>query len=285
MRRRTLTLALVLALAPGGLSVLAAPATPETSALSGARSADGAQAPGPQSPSPSRRPPLLVFAAASLTDALRAIGPEYTRETGQAVKLSFAASSTLARQIEAGAQADVFFSADTDWMDFLAAHHLIDPATRRNIVGNRLALIAPRNSRATIVIRKGFDLAAALGRTGRLSIAEPDSVPAGRYARDALRSLGVWQSVSDRLLPAENVRAALEYVARSEAPLGIVYETDALIEPRVRIVGFFPAASHAPITYPSAAVSGARPGAARFVRFLATPPAQRIFHKLGFRTP
>ena len=237
--------------------------------------------------------PLLVFAAASLTNALQEIGPLYTRRSGEAVTLSFAASSTLARQIAAGAPANVFFSADTDWMDFLASHHLIDPATRRDIVGNRLALIAPAESRVHLTIRKGFDLRGALGPAGRLAVAETESVPAGRYARDALRSLGVWSSVADRLVPGENVRAALEYVARGEAPLGIVYATDARIEPRVRIVGLFPADSHAPIDYPAAVVrtapggppSGRAPGGDRFVRFLVSPEAQRIFHKYGFAAP
>jgi len=263
MRRRLLLLGLVVA--PFAVGALAAPA---------------------------ERPPLLVFAAASLTNALQEIGRLYTQRSGQAVTFSFAASSTLARQIAAGAQAKVFFSADTDWMDFLDSHHLIDPATRRDVVGNRLALIAASGSPVKLTIRKGFDLAGALGPSGRLAIAEPESVPAGRYARDALRSLGVWPSLTGRLIPGENVRTALEYVARGEAPLGIVYETDALIEPRVRIVGFFPPSSHPPITYPAAVVAAANgrpPGpdatAGRFVRFLGSPEAQRIFHKYGFTHP
>ena len=236
----------------------------------------------------SRARPLLVFAAASLTNALQAIGALYTRETGQPVTFSFAASSTLARQISAGAQAEVFFSADVDWMDYLQSLRLIVPGTRRDIVGNRLALIAPAASALRLVVRKDFELARALGSSGRLALAEPESVPAGRYARDALRSLGVWRSVADRLIPAENVRAALEYVARGEAPLGIVYATDALIEPRVRIVGLFPAASHPRISYPAGVVSsdaGRAAEADRFVRFLGSPGAQRIFHKYGFLPP
>ncbi len=247
---------------------------------------------GPSASAPSAGP-LLVFAAASLTNALHAIGPLYTRQTGQPLTFSFAASSTLARQVSAGAQANVFFSADTDWMDFLQSRGLIDAATRRDIVGNRLALVAPSDSGMRLLIREGFDLAGALGRSGRLAIGEPESVPAGRYARDALRSLGVWNSVADRLLPSENVRAALEYVARGEAPLGIVYETDALIEPRVRIVALFPPSSHPRIDYPAAVVAAPHGGplrgraadADRFVRFLASPEAQRIFHKYGFLPP
>ncbi|HEY2591040.1 MAG TPA: molybdate ABC transporter substrate-binding protein [Steroidobacteraceae bacterium] len=274
LRRRLLALTLALLLAPAAMAVLAA-----------------AAAPPPDDP-PSTAP-LLVFAAASLTNALHAIGPLYTRRSGETVTFSFAASSTLARQIAAGAQANVFFSADTDWMDFLQSRGLIDPATRRDIVGNHLALIAPSGSPVRLLIRKDFDLAGALGRTGRLAIGEPESVPAGRYARDALRSLEVWGSVADRLIPSENVRAALEYVARGEAPLGIVYETDALIEPRVRIVGLFPTSSHPRIDYPAVVVAAAHGGplrgraadAARFVRFLASPDAQRVFHKFGFLPP
>ena len=275
MRRHLFALAFALMLAAGDLIALARPAA--------------AASP----PAPGTGRPLLVFAAASLTNALQAIGPLYTSHSGEAVTFSFAASSTLARQISAGAQANVFFSADVDWMDFLEARHLIDPASRRDIVGNRLALIAPVGSRVEVLIHRGFDLARALGRSGRLALGEPESVPAGRYARDALRSLGVWDSVADRLIPAENVRSALEYVARGEAPLGIVYETDALIEPRVRIVGLFPPSSHPPIRYPAAVVVSGHSGPLRgraaeadtFVRFLSSPQAERIFHKFGFQPP
>jgi len=230
------------------------------------------------------RADLLVFAAASLTDVLREIGRAYTSQNGQPVVFSFAASSTLARQIEAGAPAAVFVSADLKWMDELQSRHLIEAGTRRNVADNRLALIAPAGRRLQLRIGPGCPLAAALG-SGRLAVGEPRSVPAGLYARAALQSLGLWQSVQDRLLPAENVRAALEYVARDEAPLGIVYRTDALIEPRVRIVDLFPEQSHPPITYPAAAVAGSGPQAARFVAFLSAPVAQAIFHKYGFAPP
>jgi molybdate transport system substrate-binding protein len=277
-RRRLLASTLALLLAPAVMVALAPAAEPPAGATPTDQPGGG---------------PLLVFAAASLTNALNAIGPLYTRRYGEPVTFSFAASSTLARQITAGAQADVFFSADTDWMDYLQSRHLIDPATRRDIVGNRLALIAPSGSRVSIVIHKGFDLAGALGGSGRLAVGEPKSVPAGRYASDALHSLGVWDSVADRLLPAENVRAALAYVARAEAPLGIVYETDALIEPRVRIVALFPPSSHPLIDYPAAVVAATHEGplrsraaaADRFVRFLASADAQQIFHKYGFLPP
>ncbi|HUN26646.1 MAG TPA: molybdate ABC transporter substrate-binding protein [Steroidobacteraceae bacterium] len=229
-------------------------------------------------------PPLLVFGAASLTNALRAVAAACRASGGPSAVLTFAASSTLARQIEAGAPADVFFSADTDWMDYLEARHLIEPATRRDIVGNRLALIAPAASRIALTVTPGFALRAALG-AGRLALGDPAGVPAGRYARSALRALGVWSSVADRLAPAENVRAALEYVARAAAPLGIVYETDALIEPRVRIVALIPQADTPPIVYPAAVVKGARAAAPAFLAYLRSPAAQGIFHNFGFSSP
>ncbi len=229
-------------------------------------------------------PSLLVFAAASLTDALRAIGQAYSRRSNPPVTFSFAASSTLARQIEAGASAGVFVSADLKWMDELQARHLLEVGTRRDVARNELALIAPAQSPIKLAIGPHCPLSAALG-SGRLAIGEPSSVPAGIYARAALVSLGLWSSVADRLLPAEDVRAALEYVAHEEAPLGIVYRTDTLIEPRVRIVGLFPPQSHAPITYPAAAIAGSGADAARFVAFLAGPVAQEIFHNYGFSPP
>ncbi len=227
---------------------------------------------------------LLVFGAASLSDSLREIGRAFARQTGRRVVFSFASSSTLARQIEAGAAAGVFVSADTKWMDELQSRHLIEEGTRRDIAHNRLALIAPADSRVELKIGPNFPLAMALG-AGRLAIGEPSSVPAGIYGRAALMSLGVWASVADRLLPAEDVRAALAYVARGEAPLGIVYQTDALIEHRVRVVGLFPADSHPVITYPAAAIAGSSPDAKRFVEFLSGPIARAIFHNYGFSKP
>src|SRR5215475_6101268 len=169
---------------------------------------------------------LVVFAAASLKDALDEVNAGYRREKGQETATSYAASSTLAKQIEAAAPADVFISADLDWMDYLAKKNLIKPETRANLLGNRLVLIAPVNSAAKLGIAPNFPLAQALGN-GRLAIADPNGVPAGRYAKTALESLGVWSSVADRLAPAENVRATLALVSRGEAPLGIVYQTDA----------------------------------------------------------
>ncbi len=226
-------------------------------------------------------PELLVFAAASLTEVLEELGEAYTRETAQPVKFSFAASSALARQLEAGATADVFLSADVEWMDYVEQRGLIDSASRRDLLGNRLVLIAPRASDVALELVPGFPLAAALG-SKRLATGDPDHVPAGRYARAALTSLGVWQAVEARLARAENVRTALAYVARGETPLGVVYETDARIEPGVRVVGVFPASTHPPITYPVAVTKGARAGAARFVAFLRGQAAGETFRKFGF---
>src|SRR5467141_1658386 len=191
---------------------------------------------------------LLVFAAASLSEALDEVGRAFTTRTGVRVNASYAASSVLAKQIEAGAPADAFFSADLAWVDYLDERGLLKRGSRRDVLGNSLVLIAPADSPLRLSIAPGFDLTAALGE-GRLATADPDSVPAGKYARAALTKLGVWQSVSDRLVRGENVRAALAYVARGEAPLGIVYQTDAQAEKRVRVVDVFPEDSHPPITY------------------------------------
>jgi len=228
--------------------------------------------------------PLLVLAAASLSDALNEIGTTYTAARGKPVRFSFAASSALARQVEAGARADVFFSADLEWMDYLAKRSLIEEATRGNVVGNALVLIAPTDSRTELKIKPGFKLLENLNG-GKLATGDPDSVPVGLYARAALTSLGVWSAVSDHIARAENVRAALAYVARGESPLGIVYKTDALAEKRVRIVDTFPEQSHPPIVYPAAVLKGASPGAARFVQYLKSAAAQKIFQKYGFTAP
>ncbi|HVY81897.1 MAG TPA: molybdate ABC transporter substrate-binding protein [Steroidobacteraceae bacterium] len=236
---------------------------------------------GPALPARAADAPLLVFAASSLTDALNEIGATYKRETGNEVKLSFAASSALARQIEAGARADVFFSADTDWMDYLAARNLIDKASRTDLLSNRLVLIAPKDSTIKVEIAPNFPLAQVLGR-GRLATGDPDSVPVGKYARGALTSLGVWNEVAERLIRAENVRSALAFVSRGEAPLGIVYETDALIDKGVKIVGVFPESSHLPIVYPVAATATAQPATAQFLKYLRSASARASFQKFGF---
>ncbi|MFA5503576.1 MAG: molybdate ABC transporter substrate-binding protein [Phenylobacterium sp.] len=224
---------------------------------------------------------VTVFAAASLKDVLDEVGREFEVRGGARVRFSYAGSSAIARQIEQGAPADVFVSADSDWMDHLKNRRLIAPATRRDLVGNRLALIAPASSKTRLTVGPGMPLARALG-SGRLAVAAPE-VPAGRYARAALTSLGVWAQVEKRLAPAENVRVALHYVARGEAPLGIVYDTDARAEPRVRIVGLFPESSHPKIVYPAALTAQSRnPDAAAFLAFLTGPEAATVFRKHGF---
>ena len=235
----------------------------------------------PASQQPRDAPALLVFAAASLGDALAQVDTAFTAQTGIPVRDSFAASSVLARQIEAGAPVDVFLSADPVWMDYLAQRGLLQRGSRRDLLGNALVLIAPRDSKVRLHIAPGFDLAGALG-DGRLATGDPDSVPVGRYARAALMRLGVWSQVSGRLVAAENVRAALEYVARGEAPLGIVYGTDAQAEKRVRVVDVFSEDTHPPITYPVALTARASPLAARYAAFLEGAGAREIFVRAGF---
>lgn len=224
---------------------------------------------------------LLVLAAASLTNVLGELSSNWTRTSGVNVKLSFAASSVLARQIEAGAKADVFIPADQEWMDYLAQRGLIEKSTRRNLVGNRLVLIAPADSALELRIAPGFDLAGAL-KGGRLATGDPDTVPVGRYARSALASLGIWDDIADRLVRADNVRSAMMFVARGEVPLGIVYTTDALVDRKVRIIDTFPENTHAPITYPGATIKGARPEAANYVAFLGSADAAATWKKSGF---
>ena len=230
------------------------------------------------------RPALRVFAAASLTNVLDELSSLWQKSAGVPVKTSFAASSVLARQIEAGGKVDVFISADQEWMDYLQARNLINKPTRRNLVGNRLVLIAPADSKIELKIAPGFDLAGALGRQ-RLATGDPDTVPVGRYARSALVSLGVWDEIQDRLVRADNVRSAMMFVARGEVPLGIVYTTDALIDSKVRIVDTFPENTHPPITYPGAAISGARSEAIAFLDFLAGPAARDTWARFGFLEP
>lgn len=236
---------------------------------------------GPTGAAESASRPVTVFAAASLTNVLDELGREFTRTTGVPVRFSFASSSILARQIEAGAAAEVFFPADQEWMDYLERRSRIQNSSRRNVVGNRLVLIAPRASDVQLVIEPGFPLVAALGR-GRLATGDPDSVPVGRYARAALTRLGVWDDVAGRLVRADDVRHALMFVARGEAPLGIVYATDARIDDRVRIVGTFPAGSHPPITYPVALTRRAGPDAGRFVQFVLGDAGLATFERAGF---
>jgi molybdate transport system substrate-binding protein len=224
---------------------------------------------------------MVIFAAASLKNALDEIAGAWSKETGKpAPRISYAASSALAKQLEQGAPADLFISADLDWMDHVDRKDLIRKDTRVNLLGNKIVLVAPRDSKATVTVRQGFDLATALG-SGRLAMANVDAVPAGKYGKAALEKLGAWNGVKDRVAQAENVRAALLLVARGEAPLGIVYSTDAAAEPYVRIVGEFPADSHPPIIYP-AALTKESPDAKAFLDFLKSTKSRPSFEKQGF---
>jgi molybdate transport system substrate-binding protein len=235
------------------------------------------------SPSPvqAQPPRVLVFAAASLTNAMGEVTSRFQRETGVQVAVSFAASSTLARQIENGAPADLFFSADLDWMDYLSARGFIRTTSRRTLLGNQLVLVGPRGARP-VAIAPRFPLAELLAG-GRLAMADTSAVPAGRYGKAALETLGVWPSVADRLAQSENVRSALALVARQEAPLGIVYRTDALAEPLVTVVGTFPDRTHPPIVYPVAlTTASSSPDARTFVAYLSSPKALAVFEKQGF---
>lgn len=226
---------------------------------------------------------VTVFAAASLKNALDEASFAFTQATANRTAISYAASSALAKQIEQAAPADLFVSADLDWMDYLAGKDLIDAATRTNLVGNRLVLIAPASSTATLEIKPGFDLAAAIGGS-KLATGDVKSVPAGKYAKAALEKLGVWDAVAPRIAPTENVRAALALVAQGEAAFGIVYETDAKAEPKVKVIGVFPHETHPPILYPIAVIKGASsPDAAKaFLTFLKTPAVAALFTKHGF---
>ena len=226
---------------------------------------------------------ITVFAAASMKNALDEVDSLFTKQSGIKVVASYAASSALMKQIEQGAPADVFLSADVDWMDYGIKHNLIKNDTRENLLGNRLVLVAPRDSKiGDVTIAPGFDLAALAG-SGRIATGDVRAVPAGLYAKAALEKLGLWSSVESKMAMAENVRAALVLVARGEAPLGIVYETDAKIDPGVKIIGMFPEDSHPPIIYPVAMTKDAKPYAAPYLAFLSTPEAKAVFERYGFR--
>jgi molybdate transport system substrate-binding protein len=225
---------------------------------------------------------VVVFAAASLKNALDDAAAQWQRESGKKVTISYAASNTLIKQIEQGAPADMFLSADLDWMDYGQQKGLIKPDTRSNLLGNRLVLIAPTDANVRANIQPGFDLAPLL-KGGRLSMANVDAVPAGKYGKTALEKLGVWDSVKDKIAQAENVRAALLLVARGEAPLGIVYQTDAASDPTVKIVGTFPENTHPPIIYPIALTKeSTHPDAQAFLNFLRSPAARPAFERQGF---
>jgi molybdate transport system substrate-binding protein len=223
-----------------------------------------------------------VFAAASLKTALDGAAKLYETETGDKVNVNYAASSALAKQIEAGAPADIFFSADLDWMDYLEKKNLIDTESRKTFLGNTLVLIASKDSTVSLSIEKNFPLLQALGTDGKLAMASVDSVPAGKYGKAALIYLGVWDAVAPRVAQAENVRAALAFVARGKTPLGIVYGTDAKAEPAVRVVGTFPEESHPKIEYPVALLATAKPEARKFLDFILSPEAAASFEAQGF---
>jgi molybdate transport system substrate-binding protein len=226
---------------------------------------------------------ITVFAAASLKNALDDANAAFTRQTGVKVVTSYAATSALVKQIEAGAPADVLLSADLRWMDHAAERKLIKPDTRVNLLANTLVLIAPKTSKLTNVsIGRGFDIAKLAG-DGRIAVAGVKAVPAGRYAKAALESLGAWTAAEPKLAQGQNVRAALAFVARGETPVGIVYSTDAKAEPNVKVIGTFPDGSHPPIVYPVAATAAtANPEVGKYLHFLRTRAAKAIFERHGF---
>ncbi|MHB0771963.1 molybdate ABC transporter substrate-binding protein [Bradyrhizobium sp. 5.13L] len=235
------------------------------------------------SPATAEDKTITVFAAASMKNALDEIDAAYTARTGIKFSVSYAASSVLARQIEQGAPADVFVSADTDWMDYAISKKTINEATRVNLLGNSIVLIAPKDSRIDEVnIAQGFDLAKLAG-DGRIATGDVKSVPVGKYAKAALEKLGAWQAVEPKFAMAESVRAALTLVVRGEAALGIVYSTDARIEPGVKIVGTFPSESHPAIIYPVAATTTAKGETGGYLAFLRSAAAKSIFEKYGFK--
>jgi molybdate transport system substrate-binding protein len=224
----------------------------------------------------------LVFAAASMKTALDEIAAQWQRESGKKPVISYAASNTLIKQIEQGAPADIFISADVDWMDYGLKANLINPETRANLLGNRIVIVAPRDATVKLNITPGFDLASAL-KGGRLAMANVDSVPAGKYGKAALEKLGAWDGVKDKIAQAENVRAALALVSLREAPLGIVYQTDAASDPSVKIIAAFPEDSHPPIIYPIALTrTSTNPDARAFLSYIRSAAARPAFERQGF---
>jgi molybdate transport system substrate-binding protein len=225
---------------------------------------------------------VTVLAAASLTDALGRIDADFEQARGHKVRAVFGGSSALAKQLEKGAPADLFISADVPWMDYVAKANLIDPASRTDLLGNRLVLVGPADSAATVTIDQNLDLAGLL-KGGKLSVADTNAVPAGKYAKAALEKLGLWSKAEPSLAQNENVRAALALVERGEAPLGIVYRTDAMVA-KVKVLGTFPADSHPPIIYPAAlTVSGANAEAAKaYLDYLKSEAAKAVFEQAGF---
>jgi molybdate transport system substrate-binding protein len=228
------------------------------------------------------RADAIVLAAASLKNALDEMAGQYQKRSNEKIAVSYASSSTLARQIENGAPADIFVSADLEWMDYVEKHNLLKTGTRVNLLRNDIVLIAPADSKASVIIQRRFPLAMLLG-DGRLAMGDPDHVPAGKYGKAALEFLDVWPAVAGRIARAENVRAALVLVSRGEAPFGIVYRTDAAADPKVKVVGAFPAGSHPPVVYPAAMLAaGTNPGAEKFLAFMKSTEGMNIFRKYGF---
>jgi molybdate transport system substrate-binding protein len=235
-----------------------------------------------QSPALAQDKSLTVFAAASMKNALDDVDTAFTAKTGVKIAASYAASSTLAKQIEQGAPADIFLSADTDWMDYATGKKDVNESTRVNLLGNSIVLIAPKDSGINnVTIGQGFDLAKLAG-DGKIATGDVKAVPVGKYAKAALEKLGAWQAAEPKFAMADSVRAALTLVARGEAALGIVYSTDAKVEPGVKIVGTFPADSHPAIIYPVAATTTAKPEAADYLAFLRSSAAKAVFEKYGF---
>ncbi|WP_375412949.1 molybdate ABC transporter substrate-binding protein [uncultured Bradyrhizobium sp.] len=235
------------------------------------------------SPAPAQDRTLTVFAAASMKNALDDIDAAYTAKTGVKIVASYAASSALAKQIEQGAPADIFMSADTDWMDYAIGKRNISESTRVNLLGNAIVLVAPKDSSTdNVTIAQGFDLARLAG-DGKIATGDVKAVPVGKYAKAALEKLGAWTAAEPKFAMAESVRAALTLVARGEAVLGIVYSTDAKVEPGVKVIGTFPADSHPAIIYPVAATTIAKPEAADYLAFLRSSAAKTILEKYGFK--
>jgi len=225
---------------------------------------------------------VTVFAAASLKEALDEIDAQYQVKGGAKAAISYAASSALAKQIERGAPADIFISADLDWMDYVEKRKLVKAGSRHNLLRNEIVLVAPADSTASVTIGPKFPLAKLL-KDGRLAMADPDSVPAGKYGKASLEALGIWPSVADRVARAENVRATLNFVSRGEAPFGIVYRSDAMADKKVRVIGAFPADSHPPIVYPAAMLTGGKsPAAEKYFQFISSNEAKGIFRRHGF---
>lgn len=225
---------------------------------------------------------VTVFAAASMKNALDAANAEWQKETSKETTVSYAASSALAKQIEAGAPANIFISADLDWMNYLAEKKLIREETRANLLGNRIVLVAPKGKAELVEIKEGFDLSGLIG-DGKLAMGEVNSVPAGKYGKAALEKLGVWSTLESKVAGAESVRAALALVSREEAPYGIVYQTDAVADPGVTIVGTFPEDTHPPIIYPIALLAESQNAdAAAYLDFLKSSKAVPLFEAQGF---